>query len=91
MTVQNQTTAFHTEATRRYLADPRTYLTDGGFETSMLFLEGFDLPAFASCVLLEDDAACAAMNGYFDRFLAMAETARTGFGNGGTIAFRRSW
>ena len=79
MTVQNQTTAFHTEVTRRYLADTRTYLTDGGFETSMLFLEGFDLPAFAACVLLEVDLARAAMNAYFDRFLAMAETAGTGF------------
>lgn len=79
MTVQNQFAAFHTDVTRSYLADPRTYLTDGGFETSMLFLEGFDLPAFAACVLLEDDVARAAMNRYFDRFLAMAETAGTGF------------
>jgi len=52
MTVQNQSAAVHTAATRSYLDDPRTYLTDGGFETSMLFLEGFDLPAFAACVLL---------------------------------------
>lgn len=79
MTVQNQLATFHTDVTRSYLADPRTYLTDGGFETSMLFLEGFNLPAFAACVLLEDDIARAAMNAYFDRFLAMAETARTGF------------
>ena len=79
MTAQNQTTDFHTDVIRRYLADPRIYLTDGGFETSMLFLEGFDLPAFAACVLLEDDIARAAMNAYFDRFLAMAETAGTGF------------
>lgn len=79
MTIQNQIAAFHTAATRNYLADSRTYLTDGGFETSMLFLEGFDLPAFAACVLLEDDVARAAMVRYFDRFLAMAETAGTGF------------
>ncbi|MEQ9153907.1 homocysteine S-methyltransferase family protein [Roseitalea porphyridii] len=79
MTIEDQNAAFHTDVTRSYLADPRTYLTDGGFETSMLFLEGFDLPAFAACVLLEDDAARTAMNRYFDRFLAMAETARTGF------------
>ncbi|MAQ86359.1 MAG: homocysteine S-methyltransferase [Maritimibacter sp.] len=79
MTIQNQDAAFHTDVTRSYLADPRTYLTDGGFETSMLFLEGFDLPAFAACVLLEDGAARAAMNRYFDRYLAMAEAAGTGF------------
>ncbi|MFD3189178.1 homocysteine S-methyltransferase family protein [Sedimentitalea sp. HM32M-2] len=79
MTIQNQSPAFHTDAICGYLADPRTYLTDGGFETSMLFLEGFDLPAFAACVLLEDDVARAAMDRYFDRFLTMAETAETGF------------
>lgn len=79
MTIQNQTAAFHTDVSRSYLADPRTYLTDGGFETSMLFLEGFDLPAFAACVLLEDDAARSAMDRYFDRYLAMAERAATGF------------
>lgn len=79
MTIQNQTNAFHTDVTRNYLADPRTYLTDGGFETSMLFLEGFDLPAFAACVLLEDDVACTTINRYFDRYLAMAERAGTGF------------
>jgi S-methylmethionine-dependent homocysteine/selenocysteine methylase len=79
MTIQDQIAALHTDAIRTYLADPRTYLTDGGFETSMLFLEGFDLPAFAACVLLEDDAARAAMDKYFDRFLGMAETAGTGF------------
>lgn len=79
MTIKDHIAAFHTDATRSYLADPRTYLTDGGFETSMLFLEGFDLPAFAACVLLEDDVARVAMDRYFDRFLAMAETAGTGF------------
>ena len=79
MTIQHQSPAFHTDVIRGYLADPRTYLTDGGFETSMLFIEGFDLPAFAACVLLEDDVARAKMDRYFDRFLAMAETAGTGF------------
>ena len=79
MTIQDQNTALPTDAVRSYLADPRTYLTDGGFETSMLFLEGFDLPAFSACVLLEDDAARAAMDKYFDRYLAMAEAAGTGF------------
>ena len=32
------------------------WLTDGGFETCMLFLEGFDLPQFASFPLLDSDA-----------------------------------
>ncbi|WP_051337436.1 homocysteine S-methyltransferase family protein [Leisingera daeponensis] len=79
MSIQNQSVAFQSEVIRSYLADPRIYLTDGGFETSMLFLEGFDLPAFAACVLLEEDIARAAMNRYFDCFLQMAATAGTGF------------
>ena len=57
----------------------RPFLTDGGFETSMLFHEGLDLPAFAAIVLLEDEAAKSAMKRYFDRFLEMAAAAKTGF------------
>ena len=33
------------------------FLGDGGIETSLIFLDGLDLPEFASFVLLRDDAA----------------------------------
>ena len=70
---------FHSNVTRRFLDDPRVYLTDGGFETSMVFHEGLDLPAFSAVVLMDDDRARAAVTRYFERFLAIAEQEGTGF------------
>ena len=57
----------------------RPFLTDGGFETSLFFIDGFEAPEFAAIVLLDDAEARRAKRRYFDRFLAMAESARTGF------------
>lgn len=70
---------FHNDATRNMMAAPRLYLTDGGFETSMFFLEGFELPQFAACVLMDSDAGRQAMTRYFERYLSLAEAAGTGF------------
>ena len=61
------------------LAAERPFLTDGGFETSLFFIDGFSAPAFAAIVLLDEPAARDAMNRYFDRFLGLAENAGTGF------------
>ncbi len=61
------------------LSARRPFLTDGGFETSLFFIDGFDAPEFAAIVLLDDPKARSAMERYFDRFLAMAERAGTGF------------
>jgi len=69
----------HNASTRRFFDDKRVFLTDGGFETSMLFHEGFDLPGFSAAPLLDDPEARQAMARYFDRFLAMAAEAGTGF------------
>jgi len=57
----------------------RTFLTDGGLETWMVFNEGFVPPEFASIVFLDDPAALDAARAYFDRFLAGAATAGAGF------------
>jgi homocysteine S-methyltransferase len=61
------------------LSAKRPFLTDGGFETSLFFLDGFDAPEFAAIVLLDDPAARVAMDRYFDGFLTMAAQADTGF------------
>jgi homocysteine S-methyltransferase len=55
------------------------FLTDGGFETSLFFLDGFEAPEFAALVLMDDAEARAAMRRYFERFLAMAEAAGAGY------------
>jgi homocysteine S-methyltransferase len=61
------------------LSAKRPFLTDGGFETSLFFVDGFDAPQFAAIVLMDDPDARTAIERYFDRFLATAETAGTGF------------
>lgn len=55
------------------------FLTDGGLETWLFFQQGFEAPEFAAILLIEEPAARAALDGYFDRFLELAERAGTGF------------
>lgn len=61
------------------LTTDRPFLTDGGFETWLFFQQGFEAPQFAAIVLMDDDDARQAMRSYFDGFLRMAASARTGF------------
>ena len=63
----------------RLLTTDRPFLTDGGLETWLFFQQGFEAPLFAAIMLMDDDPARQAMRDYFDGFLAMAESARTGF------------
>jgi S-methylmethionine-dependent homocysteine/selenocysteine methylase len=52
---------------------------DAGLETVMIFLEGIDLPYFASFHLLDSDLGRAALTRYFDHFLPLARDGGTGF------------
>jgi S-methylmethionine-dependent homocysteine/selenocysteine methylase len=54
-------------------------LTDSGLETDLIFHEGFDLPLFASFVLLDDDKGAAALRAYYLRHIEVAQDAKTGF------------
>lgn len=58
---------------------PRPWLTDGGLETWLFMQRGFAAPEFAAVTLMNDPAATAALDEYFDGFLALAEKAGTGF------------
>lgn len=49
------------------------YLTDGGLETTLVFLEGFDLPCFAAFDLLKDAKGYAALQDYYRRYLSIAK------------------
>ncbi len=55
------------------------FLTDGGFETWMFFVEGFEAPEFAAIVLMDDEAFKIKARKYFERFLKMAAVANTGY------------
>ena len=59
--------------------DADFFLTDGGLETTMIFLNGIDLPYFAAFVLLDDDEGTAAMQDYYRSYLDIASNAGRGF------------
>ena len=48
------------------------FLTDSGLETDLIFNEGFDLPEFASFVLVDDARGMAALEAYFRRHADIA-------------------
>jgi len=56
-----------------------TFLTDGGLETTLIFLEGFDLPCFASFDLLKDERGYLALKEYYLRYLNIAKDFGFGF------------
>ena len=56
-----------------------TFLSDGGMETQLIFLEGVELPEFASFVLLDSDAGKGKLIEYYERYLAIARERRVGF------------
>ena len=56
------------------------FLGDGGIETSLIYLDGIDLPEFASFVLLRDDEGRNRLRRYFEPYLALcAATPGAGF------------
>ena len=59
--------------------DGSVLLTDGGLETTLVFIDGFDLPCFASFPLLERDDGRAALTRYFEPYLDVARRHATGF------------
>ena len=60
------------------LAD-RVFLTDGGIETTLVFLEGHELPYFAAFDLLKSAAGERALRNYFERYIALATANGVGF------------
>ncbi|HZO95949.1 MAG TPA: homocysteine S-methyltransferase family protein [Gaiellaceae bacterium] len=55
------------------------FLTDGGIETTLIFHEGLELPAFAAFDLLKDEQGTEALRRYYLPYLALARRHRTGF------------
>jgi len=48
------------------------FLTDGGIETTLIFLEGLELPEFAAFHLLRTKAGEATLRRYFETYAALA-------------------
>ena len=56
----------------------RLFLTDGGIETTLVFLDGFELPDFAAFVLFDDPKGRKRLAEYFDSYAAIAKSRNTG-------------
>lgn len=54
------------------------FLTDGGIETTLIFLEGQELPDFAAFHLLKTEGGEAALRKYFRTYSGLAEQFGTG-------------
>lgn len=50
----------------------RLFMTDGGLETTLIFLEKIDLPFFAAFDLLKDRAGIERLENYYARYAGMA-------------------
>ena len=68
-------------ASKSYLPDASTdlFLTDGGLETTLVFLEGFELPCFAAFDLLKTEKGYEAIKNYYRRYLEIARYFKINF------------
>lgn len=55
------------------------FLTDGGLETTLVFLEGVDLPCFAAFPLLRSEEGRARLEDYFEPYIRTAVERDVGF------------
>jgi S-methylmethionine-dependent homocysteine/selenocysteine methylase len=61
------------------LTADRPFLTDGGLETTLVYLAGLDLPDFAAFPLLDSEDGRAALVAYYTPYLDLADRLGTGF------------
>ena len=59
--------------------DGRLFLTDGGLETTLIFIEGIELPCFAAFGLLRSAEGRAKLKAYYQSYLRIAAADGTGF------------
>jgi homocysteine S-methyltransferase len=60
------------------LTSDAPFLTDGGLETTLVFIDGIDLPDFAAFPLLDTEQGRAALARYYEAYLDLAERFGTG-------------
>jgi homocysteine S-methyltransferase len=60
------------------LGDER-FLTDGGLETTLIYLEGVDLPEFAAFPLLADEFGIGRLQRYYESYMTIARQVGVGF------------
>jgi homocysteine S-methyltransferase len=57
----------------------RVFLTDGGMETTFIFLDGKELPFFAAFDLMKDAQGVAHVRRYYEPYIKLAKARRLGF------------
>ena len=57
----------------------RMFLTDGGMETTLIFLQGIELPEFSAITLMDSPEGLQTAKNYFQTYLQMAQDFGTGF------------
>lgn len=55
------------------------FLSDGGMETTLIFLEGTELPLFAAFDLMKDEAGRAQLTRYYEPYAHLARRCGAGF------------
>ncbi len=55
------------------------FITDGGLETTLVFLQGYELPCFAAFDLLKDEQGSQAIKEYYRGYLKIARDFKAGF------------
>jgi S-methylmethionine-dependent homocysteine/selenocysteine methylase len=58
--------------------DDQWFMTDGGLETTLIYHEGIDLPAFGAFDLLKDEAGVGVLRDYFTRYVELARSHGVG-------------
>ncbi|MEM8728502.1 MAG: hypothetical protein AAGF79_01185 [Pseudomonadota bacterium] len=58
--------------------DDLIYLTEGGFETELLYLHGIDLPCFAAFAILSEPWKRAVFKSIYERVCDVAAAENTG-------------
>jgi len=61
------------------LLSDRLFLTDGGIETSLIYLDGFELPMFAAFDLFKNEKGRKGLRDYFARYASIAKAHDLGF------------
>jgi S-methylmethionine-dependent homocysteine/selenocysteine methylase len=57
----------------------RIFLTDGGMETTLIFLQGIELPEFSAITLMDNPEGLQIAKDYFQTYLRMAQDFGIGF------------
>jgi len=61
------------------LENEKLFITDGGLETTLVFVHGYELPEFAAFTLLEDPAGSQVFKDYLEPYLKSAQNGGHGF------------